>query len=74
MKVNDKVRFATGFLKATAQTEGPDHPTSVGPNAKGRIIEIHQLGPSTLIEVLWADNRITRIFSKNLEVEDAPVL
>lgn len=73
MKVNDKVRFAAGFLKATGQLTGPDAPTSVGPFARGRIIEIHQLGPSTLIEVLWADNRITKIFSKNLELVDPQV-
>lgn len=70
MKVNDRVRLATGFLKATGQITGPDAPTSVGPAARGRIIDIHHLGPSTLIEVLWADNRITRIFSKNLEIEE----
>ena len=66
MKVNDRVRFAEGFLKATFQVEGPPHPTSVGPFAKGTVIDIHQLGPSTLIEVRWADGRITKIFEKNL--------
>jgi hypothetical protein len=61
MKINDRVRLATGFIKAT----DPDAPTLVG-----RIIDIHHLGPSTLIEVLWADSRITRVFSKNLEIEE----
>ena len=68
MKVNDKVRFAAGFLKATYQLTGPEHPTSVGPHARGTVIEVHQLGPSTLIEVRWADSRITKIFEKNLEI------
>lgn len=67
MKVNDRVRFAPGFLKATFQVSGPDHPTSVGPHAVGTVIDTHQLGPSILIEVRWADGRITRIFEKNLE-------
>jgi hypothetical protein len=68
MKVNDKVRFSEGFLKATFQVAGPDHPTSVGPHARGTVIDMHQLGPSLLIEVRWADSRITKIFSKNLEL------
>lgn len=66
MKINDRVRFAEGFLKATFQVEGPAAPTSVGPHAIGRVLEIHQLGPSTLIEVRWADSRVTKIFEKNL--------
>lgn len=68
MKVNDRVRFAPGFLKATFQVEGPPHPTSVGPHAIGRVHDVHQLGPSLLIEVRWADSRITKIFHKNLEL------
>ena len=68
MKVNDRVRFAAGFLKATFQVEGPPAPTSVGPHAVGTVIDIHQLGPSILIEVRWADGRITKIFEKNLEI------
>ena len=68
MRVNDKVRFAPGFLKATFQVDGPAHPTSVGPHAQGVVLDIYQLGPSTLIEVRWADSRITKIFEKNLEI------
>lgn len=68
MKINDKVRFAEGFLKATFQVDGPAAPTSVGPHAVGTVIDIHQLGPSILIEVRWADSRITKIFEKNLAI------
>jgi hypothetical protein len=63
LRTGDRVRFSTPFIRSTGQYCGPDAPTSVGPFAAGKLLEV---GKSALVQVLWDDERTLTVHIENL--------
>ena len=68
MKVHDKVRFSKGYLKATKQVTGPEHPTHVGPFARGTVIAVNEAVGHGVCTVRWDNGIETKVMRLNLEV------
>lgn len=73
MKIGDRVRYSSGFLRSTGQFTGDPAPCSWGPFAEGTVIDIkpdcydydHR---RALVEVQWDNDSETRVLACNLEV------
>jgi len=68
MKINDRVRYSSDWLRNTGQFAGPVEPTSIGPHAYGNVIGTQPLGERLLVEVEWADGHVSKAISSNLEI------
>lgn len=74
-KIGDHCRFSKQFLQSTGQYTGPTAPTSYGPFARGTVIGTVSVpsattgnsSPWVALEVHWDDDRVTSVFSANLE-------
>jgi hypothetical protein len=69
MKVGDRVRRESKFLRNTGQFTGPDAPTCSGPWARGVIESMTALnGDRQVCDVRWDDGVLMGALDINLEV------
>lgn len=75
-KLGDRIRFTAQFCRSTGQYAGPEAPTSVGPWARGEVVQIdtpfsrYEGGPRDrgMLGILWDDGRESMVLNCNLEV------
>lgn len=76
-KIGDRVAMRASWLKNTGQHTGPPAPTSIGPFARGELIEIDTsttFNGSHLASVRWDDGHESRAITANLAHADRPNL